>query len=65
METYKQTKDYENLMKELQKFEDEDEYKVDSDPEGYFAYEKLIENKLDLTSFVIKVCSKNDNAPDL
>ena len=65
MEAYKQTKEYENLMKELQKYEDEDEYKVDSDPDGYFAYEKLIENKLDLTSFVVKVCSKNANAPDL
>lgn len=65
MEVYKQSKEYEELMKELQKHEDEDEYKVDKDPDGYFAYDKLLEKKLDLTGFIVKVCSKNTNAPDL
>lgn len=30
-------------MKEMQKLEDEDEYKLDNDPDGYFTYEALIE----------------------
>jgi hypothetical protein len=65
MEVYKQSKEYENLMKELQKMEDEDEYKTDSDPDGYFTYGDLVEGKLDISDFVIKVASKNDNAPEL
>ena len=38
---------------------------MDVDPDGYFAYDNLIEKKLDLSGFVVKVCSKNSNAPDL
>ena len=40
---YKMSNEYEKLMKDLQKMEDEDEYKQDHDPEGYFNYESLIE----------------------
>lgn len=65
MEVYKLSKEYENLMKELQKLEDEDEYKTDTDPEGYFSYGDLIDGKLDLSEFVIKICAKNQDAPDL
>lgn len=65
MEVYKLSKEYENLMKELSKMEDEDEYKTDTDPDGYFSYGELVEGKLDISDFIIKVCSKNDNAPEL
>jgi len=65
LEIYKQSKEYENLMKELQKLEDEDEYKIDSDPDGYFSYGDLVEGKLDISDFVIKIASKNNNAPEL
>jgi hypothetical protein len=65
MEIYKLSKEYENLMKELSKMEDEDEYKTDTDPDGYFSYGELVEGKLDISDFIIKVCSKNDNAPEL
>ena len=30
------------LMETLKKAEDEDEYKNDTDPEGYFTYKKLV-----------------------
>ena len=43
MEVYKLSKEYENLMKELSKMEDEDEYKTDTDPDGYFSYGELVE----------------------
>lgn len=62
---YKLSKEYENLMKELQKLEDEDEYKTDTDPDGYFSYGDLVDGKLDLSDFVIKVCAKNEDASDL
>lgn len=65
MTKYKESKDYETLVKELQKLEDEDEYKTDSDPDGYFTYENLIEKKHDLNTFVMKICTKNQDAPDL
>ena len=42
MEVYKKSPEYDTLMKELQKLEDEDEYKTDTDPDGYFSYDNLI-----------------------
>lgn len=65
MEVYKKSPEYDTLMKELQKLEDEDEYKTDTDPDGYFSYDNLIQGKLDMTQFVVKVISKNANAPEL
>lgn len=65
MAMYKMSPEYEKLMKDMEKLEDEDEYKLDNDPEGYFTYDALIEKKHDMTAFVVKVCSKNPNAPEL
>ena len=53
------------MQKELQKLEDEEEYKTDHDPEGYFHYESLLNGKSNLIDFVAKVCAKNKNAPEL
>jgi hypothetical protein len=65
LDLYKQSDAYADLQKEMAKLEDEEEYKMDTDPEGYFTYQSLIDGKLDMTSFVAKVLSKNANAPDL
>ena len=47
------------------KAEDEDEYKMDSDPQGYTQYSNFLEGKDVLSTFVEKVCSLNKDAPEL
>ena len=42
MATYLASEDYTKLQETLSKAEDEDEYKNDSDPQGYFNYKKLV-----------------------
>jgi len=42
MEAYLQSDDYKKLMETLSKAEDEDEYKNDTDPQGFFMYKKLV-----------------------
>lgn len=46
MEAYLASEDYTKLKEKLSKAEDEDEYKNDSDPLGYFAYQKLVSDLL-------------------
>ena len=42
MEAYLASPDYAKLQETLSKAEDEDEYKNDTDPQGYFSYKKLV-----------------------
>jgi len=42
MAAYLESSDYAELKEKLSKAEDEDEYKNDSDPQGFFAYKKLV-----------------------
>ncbi len=42
MQAYLESEDYTKLQENLRKAEDEDEYKNDTDPEGFFAYKKLV-----------------------
>ena len=42
LEAYLASEDYTKLKEKLSKAEDEDEYKNDSDPQGFFAYQKLV-----------------------
>ena len=42
MAAYMESEDYTKLQEVLSKAEDEDEYKNDTDPQGYFAYKKLV-----------------------
>jgi len=37
-----ESEDHAKLMETLSKAEDEDEYKNDTDPQGYFSYKKLV-----------------------
>ena len=39
---YLESEDHAKLMETLNKAEDEDEYKNDTDPQGFFAYKKLV-----------------------
>jgi len=41
-QTYLESEDHAKLMETLSKAEDEDEYKNDTDPQGYFSYKKLV-----------------------
>lgn len=45
MEAYLASEEYAKLQETLQKAEDEDEYKNDTDPQGYFAYKKLVRKR--------------------
>jgi len=65
IEDYKKSPEYEKLQKDSLKQEDEDEYKMDSDPQGYTAYSSFLEGKEQLSAFVEKVCSLNKDAPEL
>ena len=42
MEAYLASEDYVKLQETLSKAEDEDEYKNDTDPQGFFMYKKLV-----------------------
>ena len=42
MQAYMESEDYAKLQETLSKAEDEDEYKNDTDPQGFFAYKKLV-----------------------
>lgn len=42
MAAYKESEDYTKLQETLSKAEDEDEYKNDTDPQGFFTYKKLV-----------------------
>jgi len=41
---YIESEEHTKLMESLSKAEDEDEYKNDTDPKGYFMYKKLLED---------------------
>jgi len=62
MEAYLQSDDYKKLMETLSKAEDEDEYKNDTDPQGFFMYKKLLDGELDLTNWVEQVARVNTDA---
>jgi len=59
---YLESEDHAKLMETLNKAEDEDEYKNDTDPQGFFAYKKLLDGEFDLTEWVEKVASVNTDA---
>ncbi len=42
MQAYLESEEYTKLQENLRKAEDEDEYKNDTDPEGFFAYKRLV-----------------------
>ena len=42
MEEYLQSEDHAKLQETLSKAEDEDEYKNDTDPQGFFAFKKIV-----------------------
>jgi len=42
MEAYFMSKEYEKLLDELKKKEEDDEYRNDSDPKGYELYKKCV-----------------------
>ena len=42
LEAYLESDDYKKLQETLKKAEDEDEYKNDTDPQGYLAFDKLV-----------------------
>jgi len=62
MEEYLASDDYKTLVEKLSKAEDEDEYKNDRDPKGFFTYKKLLDGELDLTDWVEKVARVNTGA---
>lgn len=64
MQAYLESEDYTKLQENLRKAEDEDEYKNDTDPEGFFAYKRLLDGELDLTDWVEQVCRLNTH-PEL
>jgi hypothetical protein len=41
-ETYKASKEYKDLVEELRKRDEDDDYRNDYDPKGYEAYEKAV-----------------------
>ena len=59
LEEWKTTKEYSDLQEKLSKAEDEDEYKNDDDPKGFKLYKNLLEEKYDISKFVIKIADKN------
>lgn len=61
-QTYLESEDHAKLMETLSKAEDEDEYKNDTDPQGYFSYKKLLDGELDLTDWVEKIAAVNTDA---
>lgn len=61
-QAYLESEDHTKLMETLSKAEDEDEYKNDTDPNGYFTYKKLLEDELDLTDWVEKIAAVNPDA---
>mmetsp|Transcript_18114 Transcript_18114/g.22634 ORF Transcript_18114/g.22634 Transcript_18114/m.22634 type:complete len:174 (+) Transcript_18114:1649-2170(+) len=61
-EAYMASEDYAKLQETLSKAEDEDEYKNDTDPQGFFAYKKLLDGELDLTDWVEQVTRVNTDA---
>ena len=42
MEEYLQSEDHAKLQETLSKAEDEDEYKNDTDPQGFFSFKKIV-----------------------
>lgn len=59
-EEYQKSDSYLALQKEISTAEqDEEEYKKDTDPEGYQKYMDLLTGKLDLTEFVARVARIN------
>ena len=46
MQIYFESEEYGKLQENLRKAEDEDEYKNDTDPQGFFAYKKLVSLEL-------------------
>lgn len=62
MEEYLASDEYKTFSEKMKnKADDEDEYKADHDPKGYFAFKKLLKNELDIFDFVQKVCSVNQD----
>lgn len=46
-----ESEDYTKLQETLSKAEDEDEYKNDSDPQGFFTFKKLVS-----AAFIFYIC---------
>ena len=59
MEAYLQSDDYASLQETLKKADDEDEYKNDTDPAGFFGYSKLVSAFRRLT---LLACSSTTNS---
>lgn len=55
MQEYLESADYAKLKETLSKAEDEDEYKNDTDPQGFFTFKKLLDGELNLTDWVERV----------
>jgi len=55
MAAYLESEDHAKLQETLSKAEDEDEYKNDTDPHGFFTFKKLLDGELDLTDWVERV----------
>ena len=79
MEEWKASEKYTELQAKLKQAEDEDEYKNDTDPEGFYMYKEMVssipsscinspcfqlEGKYDITKHLSVVTSKSKN-PDL
>ena len=46
MQAYLESEEYAKLQESLSKADDEDEYKNDTDPQGFFAYKRLVSGRL-------------------
>lgn len=66
IEAYKTSKEYEKLIEELKKKDDDDEYRNDPDPKGYDLYEKSIKDPIGkAVEIAIHLAKTNENAKDL
>lgn len=54
MQEYLESEEYAKLQETLSKADDEDEYKNDTDPQGFFAYKRLVSGRL-----FLHVCFKH------
>ena len=66
IEAYKASKEYEKLLEELKKKDEDDEYRNDTDPKGYELYEKAIKDPIGKAlEMAVLIAKTNDSAKDL
>jgi hypothetical protein len=66
VEAWKESKEYKKLQEDIKKQDDDNDYRIDTDPKGFESYEKFLADPISRAlEFATLVAKYNPDSPDL